>query len=236
MQRAGPRKRASTPSGGSIDPLHGRRRPDQPLRNLRRGRPRRRARAVRRTRHASAAAGKRGNPGMTTASETYYAARDWDAMAETLADDVLLDDRRRAVGRRGRTGSRSVIENIRAIGRPLGSRRDVDRIATRGERLDSHPCRATRAIKGLRRSDTDVLSIIEINADDRITALVVFDPDDIDAAFAELDARYLAGEAAPTRSTWSVISGAYAALNRRRTPRNDPGLDQHRPPTIGRSA
>ena len=42
-----------------------------------------------------------------------------------------------------------------------------------------------------------------------------FDPDDIDAAFAELDARYLAGEAAPHAQTWSAISGAYAALNRR---------------------
>ena len=48
----------------------------------------------------------------------------------------------------------------------------------------------------------------------RLTACSCFDPDDIDAAFAELDARYLAGEAAPHAQTWSAISGAYAALNR----------------------
>ena len=45
-----------------------------------------------------------------------------------------------------------------------------------------------------------MLGIVEIDADNRIAATVVFDPDDIDAAFEELDARYLAGEAAPTRT------------------------------------
>ena len=42
--------------------------------------------------------------------------------------------------------------------------------------------------------------IVEIDADERIAAMVVFDLDDFDAAFAELDARYLAGEAAPMRT------------------------------------
>ena len=42
--------------------------------------------------------------------------------------------------------------------------------------------------------------IVEIDADERIVALVTFDVDDIDAAFEELDARYLAGEAAATRT------------------------------------
>ena len=35
----------------------------------------------------------------------------------------------------------------------------------------------------------------------------MFDLDDIDAAFEELDARYLAGEAAAHAHTWSVIAG-----------------------------
>ena len=50
----------------------------------------------------------------------------------------------------------------------------------------------------------------------------LFDPDDIDAAFAELDARYLAGEAAAHSHTWSVIAGAYAAFNRRELPATTP--------------
>ena len=57
-----------------------------------------------------------------------------------------------------------------------------------------------------------MLSIVEIDADDRIAAVVVFDPDDIDAAFEELDARYLAGEAAAAR--------AHVVGHRRSTPRS----------------
>ena len=50
----------------------------------------------------------------------------------------------------------------------------------------------------------------------------MFDLDDIDAAFEELDARYLAGEAAAHSHTWSVIAQAYAALNRRELPATTP--------------
>jgi hypothetical protein len=42
----------------------------------------------------------------------------------------------------------------------------------------------------------------------------MFDPDDIDAAFAELDARYLAGEASAYAHTWSLIVKAYAMFQR----------------------
>ena len=51
---------------------------------------------------------------------------------------------------------------------------------------------------------------------------VIFDPDDIDAAFEELDARYLAGEAAAYAHTWSLIIRAYAAFNRREFPATTP--------------
>ena len=69
---------------------------------------------------------------------------------------------------------------------------------------------------------TEVLAIGEANSDNRLTAGVVFDPDDIDAAFAELDARYVAGEAAAHPHAWSVIAGAYAAFNRHEFPATTP--------------
>ena len=47
---------------------------------------------------------------------------------------------------------------------------------------------------------TEVLDVIEIDADERLVAVVLFDLDDFDAAFGELDARYLAGEAHRTRT------------------------------------
>ena len=64
----------------------------------------------------------------------------------------------------------------------------------------------------------DALNIVEIDADERIAGNVVFDLDDFDAALAELDARYIAGEAAAHAGTWSVIAGSFAALNRHELP------------------
>ena len=45
----------------------------------------------------------------------YFAARDWDAMAEMLADDISIDDRRRVVNAGLRHGRDAVIANMRAI-------------------------------------------------------------------------------------------------------------------------
>ena len=67
-----------------------------------------------------------------------------------------------------------------------------------------------------------MLCIIEIDTDRRIVAAISFDIDDIDAAFEELDARYLAGEAAAYAHTWSVISGIYSGFNRHQLPATTP--------------
>ncbi len=67
-----------------------------------------------------------------------------------------------------------------------------------------------------------MLAACEINADARLVAAVSFDCDDIEAAFAELDARYLAGEAAAHAHTWSVIAGTYAGFNRHEFPAMTP--------------
>ena len=69
---------------------------------------------------------------------------------------------------------------------------------------------------------TEVLNIVEINADELIVAMVGFDLDDFEAAIAELDARYLAGEAAAYAHTWSVICAAFASLNRHELPPTTP--------------
>ena len=62
---------------------------------------------------------------------------------------------------------------------------------------------------------TDVVNIVEIDADENIAALITFDSDEFDAAIAELDNRYLAGEAAAHAHTWSAVARPYAAINRR---------------------
>ena len=67
-----------------------------------------------------------------------------------------------------------------------------------------------------------VSKIFELDADERMVARIAFGLDEFDAALAELDARYLAGEAAAHAQTWSVVAGAYAALNRHELPATTP--------------
>ena len=147
--------------------------------------------------------------------------RNWNVLTEILADDIAIDDRRRAVNSGIQYGRQAAIADMRgAIDLGL-TNISLTVIATRGVRLEL--CRMS--ISGQDRPDAfriEFLSVVEINADERIVARVAFDLDDIDAAFAELDARYLAGEAAAYRDAWSVIAAGYAALNRYEVPPSAP--------------
>ena len=87
-------------------------------------------------------------------------------------------------------------------------------IATRGTHLALSRARFSGHDQKPKGFVIETLHVFEIDADERITALITFDPDDIDAAFKELDARYLAGEAAAHAHTWSLIAQAFDALNR----------------------
>ena len=142
-------------------------------------------------------------------------------MAEMLADDFIGDDRRRVVNAGVRRGRDAEIANVRAVAE-LGTQNMTSTvIATRGERLVLSRVRSRSATRP-EAFHIDLLNVVEIDADDQIAALVAFDLDDIDAAFEELDARYLAGEAAAHAHTWSVIARARAALNRHELPATTP--------------
>jgi DNA-binding SARP family transcriptional activator len=145
----------------------------------------------------------------------YFAARDWGTMAEILTDDYSSDDRRRVVSAGVRHGRDAEIVNMRAIENLWITDVTATVIATRGERLTLMRARYSGRDQGPEVYLTEILGVIEIDTDDRISSLVVFDPDDLDTAFAELDARYLAGDAAPHAHTWSVIAKGYGAFNRR---------------------
>ncbi|OBF93265.1 hypothetical protein A5791_12825 [Mycobacterium sp. 852002-51163_SCH5372311] len=147
-----------------------------------------------------------------------FAARDWAARAELLAEECSIDDRRRTVNAGNLHGRDADIANMRAIADLGVANIALKTIATRGERLAL--CRARMSGRDQRPEAfyTETLTIIEIDTDNRAAAQVVFDPEDIDAALAELEARYLAGEAAAHAPTWSVIAGAYAGFNRHELP------------------
>ena len=148
----------------------------------------------------------------------HFAARDWDAMCELTADDFTSDDRRRVVGAGVQLGRDVDIENMRAWADVGIEHMISDVIAVRGERLLLGRTRFLGAEQGPHAFHSEVLGLVEIDAENRVVARVVFDTDDIDDAFAELEKRYIAGEATAHAHTWSVITRAYAALNRREHP------------------
>ena len=156
----------------------------------------------------------------SNASWTYFAARDWAALAEILTDESFIDDRRPVVNAGLWDGRDAVIANLQALADAAANITSV--IATRGERLALTRIRSSN--RDPRQGDfgVEMLNIVEIDTDGRIVAHVEFDPNDIDAAFEELEARYLAGEAAAHAHTWSVIAETYAAINRHEFPPTTP--------------
>ena len=163
----------------------------------------------------------------------HYQTRDWDVMAEMIRDDFSIDDRRRIVNGGVRHGRDAEIEDLRAAADVGFTNFTSTVIATRGERLFLTLLRASS--RDPEAIQADALQVVEIDAEERIAAIVVFDLDDIDAAFEELDARYIAGEAATNAHTWSAVAGAYAALNRHELPATTPdwvNIDHRRFATI----
>ncbi|MEB3067809.1 BTAD domain-containing putative transcriptional regulator [[Mycobacterium] vasticus] len=143
------------------------------------------------------------------------AARDWDAMAEMLADDICDDDRRRVVSGGITRGRDAQMASLRAIVDVGVKNNESFVIATRGERLALSRARISGGDQYPEAFGLELLTIVEVDTDNRITAGVSFDLDDFDAAIEELDARYLAGEAAAHAHTWSLVTGAYDGFNRR---------------------
>ncbi|WP_277813564.1 BTAD domain-containing putative transcriptional regulator [Mycobacterium sp. H4Y] len=151
---------------------------------------------------------------------SYFAARDWNALAATVSEDLSGADHRRVVNAGDRGSRESVIEDLQVaadLGFTIGM---ADVVAIRGERLALTRVRASG--RDPETIQNDAFNLVEIDADERITSIVVYDLDDFDSAIGELDARYLAGEAAAQAHTWEVIAEAYAALNRREVPATTP--------------
>ena len=154
--------------------------------------------------------------------QAHFAARDWDGLAEALADEAFHDDRRRVVGAGLREGRDAVVAEFSALAEIGVKRITFDTVAIRGSRIVLSRSRASGSDPRADAFRTDVLSIAELDADERTTALITFDPDDFDAAIAELDARYLAGEAAADAHVWSVIASGFGSIRRYELPPTTP--------------
>lgn len=150
----------------------------------------------------------------------YFVARDWAAMAQILADDVYVHDRRRVVNAGVVRGRDALITNMRGLADVGAANSTAIVIATRGSRLIL--VRQHMSGRGPDQFDIEMLAVVEINTDSRLAAVVAFDPGDFDAALGELDARYLAGQAAPYAHTWPVVAGTFASISRRELPSLSP--------------
>src|SRR3954447_10156897 len=136
-------------------------------------------------------------------------------MAAILSDDFSLDDRRHAVNAGVRLGRITETENLKAMADLVGDvKLTCKTIATRGDRLALRRLRFSEQDRQREAFYNEMVGIVEINADNRLSSHVVFAPDDIDAAFEELDARYLAGEAAPYAGVWHSVTDTLGEANR----------------------
>jgi DNA-binding SARP family transcriptional activator/tetratricopeptide (TPR) repeat protein len=136
-------------------------------------------------------------------------AGDWHALEEMTAEDVVLDDRRAILGHRVE-GREAVLTEWHSTVQAGVTELSIDPIATRGHLLS-----LSRTTAGGSRGSVEVLGLQEVSDDGRVKCTVVFDVDDHDAAFAELDRRYLAGEGAPFAATLTPILNLATAYNGR---------------------
>jgi ketosteroid isomerase-like protein len=133
-----------------------------------------------------------------------WAARDWAGVMASYSPALRFDDRRRLV--RLEIGAEDFVTQYRLLFDQPGSRWHEPLLATRGERLSLHRVlfQAEAAEGGGPLEFEEHLALIEVDGEGRQIGLVAFDADDLDGAYAELDARWDAGEATahPRASAW----------------------------------
>jgi hypothetical protein len=159
---------------------------------------------------------------------TYFANHEWAAMAEIIADDCCTHDRRRVVNADVLRGRAAHVTNMRAVVEVGFDGLTSTVLATREHRLALIRVHSSARGSAPGEVTAEMLSVVEIDTDNRLAGAVIFDSDDIDAAFEELDARYLAGEAAAHAHAWSVIARTTAAFNRHELPAADWVIIDHR--------
>ncbi len=137
------------------------------------------------------------------------AGGDLSALAELLASDVVEDDRR--IGIANVYQKDEVIETAKLMADEGAGRYDVVPIAVRGERLA-----LGRQIHSLGPYVIELIKVLELDDDGKIRSMVEFDADDIDAAYRELDERYIFGEGAEHADVIRVYGALPRPINERR--------------------
>lgn len=120
-------------------------------------------------------------------------ARDWEGFAALFATGFRHYDRTRIA--QLETDGRQWLASFRQMVEMTSARPTQQVLATRGERLALFRVVWRGAEGDIGPSEIDWVLIIEVDGRGDHVAVVAFDPDDLDAAYGELDARYAEGEA-----------------------------------------
>src|SRR5439155_12702618 len=127
------------------------------------------------------------------AFERCWRARDWNGVRATYHPAHRMDDRRPLM--RLAVAGDDFFANERMLFDDTASEWQGELLATRGERLALFRVQFTATIGGSGPMEVEALDLVEVDAAGLRTALVVFDPDALDAAYTELDARWRADDA-----------------------------------------
>jgi hypothetical protein len=137
-------------------------------------------------------------------------ARDREGFAANFAPEFRGIDRRKML--HNDLGRDEWLASYHEIIGMTSSESAKEVLATRGDRLmlGRYWWRGTDGVVG--PSEIEYLLLIEVDDRGDHVATVMFDPDDLEAAYAELDERYAAGEAAPHAATWRTELCFWRAL------------------------
>jgi ketosteroid isomerase-like protein/tetratricopeptide (TPR) repeat protein len=154
----------------------------------------------------------------------YFSERNWSGFADLLPTGFRYLDRRRVA--QLELNADEFIEFIRPLGEMASTRLFAEVLATRGDRLALVAMHFEGAGGDIGPSAIDDISVVEADARGHIVERVRFDAEDLDAAYAELEARWRAGEAAEypialtslrnfgialARRDWEAIAACFAA-------------------------
>ena len=157
-------------------------------------------------------------------------AATWTVLLPCTTADGRYEDRRK--GLRDEGPERGTFAQT-LFDAPRSWRLEMEPVAIRGSRLALTRDRFRDTDDADRPITVEILTVTEVGDDDLMHDTVIFDPDDIDAAFAELDARYARGRSGRVLAHMVACQGGLCRVQSTRVTSDDVGLGEHRPSARG---
>jgi ketosteroid isomerase-like protein len=135
------------------------------------------------------------------------AAGKLDELVGIVAPNAVFEDRRAVVGGHRFEGRDAVVPFMRPLVDSGTRLLDMETTATRGRRLA-----LMRLVVGIPTvAEVECLQWVELDDRGLVSRAILFDTEDLDAAYDELDASFGAGEARESSVLWSLLGGVRRA-------------------------